>query len=121
VRKILFLPLLLILTACGSLQVAAPKSYSERIAAGYTAVSITNDAATILVNAGTVSKEDGRAVLDQTKRARMGLDAASLLDGQLGEDKLANALTLLRAAQDHLCAGRPNEPNCALMLQRTQP
>ena len=117
-RKVLFLPLVLMLAACGSLQVAAPKSFSERIAAAYTGVAITNDTTTILVNAGTVSKEDGRKVLDQTTKARAAVDAASLIED---EDKLTSALDKLRAAQDYLCKDRPTEPNCALMLQRTRP
>jgi hypothetical protein len=118
VRKVLFLPLILMLAACGSMQVSAPKSFSERIAAAYTGVAITNDTATILVNAGTISKEDGRSVLKQTTTARAAVDAASLMED---EGRLTDALALLRAAQDYLCQGRETEPNCALMLQRTRP
>lgn len=115
------IPLLLSLAACGLFQVAAvPKSFSERIAAAYTGVAITNDTATILVNAGTVSKEDGRKVLDQTRTVREAIDVANTLNGAAGEDALGNALTILRAAQDYLCADKPTEPNCALMQQRTR-
>ena len=119
IRKILACSALLILAGCAS--VPAPKTFGERVAAGYTGVSITNDTATILVNAGVVSKEDGREVLEHTRSARETLDLASTLAGQLGEDKLTNALDLLRAAQDLLCADRPTEPNCAYLMQRSRP
>lgn len=118
-RKLLIIPFLLALAACAT--VPAPKSFSERVAAAYTGVSITNDTATILINAGTISKEDGRQVLEQTTAARQTIDVASTLSGQLGEDNLISALAILRAAQDQLCADRPAEPNCALMLQRVRP
>lgn len=97
----------------------APKSYDERIAAAYTGLSITNDTAAILVNAGTVSKEDGRAVLAKTREARKTVDIASSLSGS--EDDLTKALNLLREAQDMLCAERPTEPNCAYLMQRARP
>lgn len=114
-RKLAILPFLLLLTACASLSVPAPKSYDERIAAAYTGISITNDTAAILVNAGTVSKEDGRKVLAKTKQARKVADTAST------EVEITDALDLLRAAQDLLCADRPTEPNCAYLMQRARP
>lgn len=118
-RKILACSLLLVLAGCQT--VPAPKTFGERIAAAYTGVSITNDTATILVNAGVVSKEDGREVLEYTRSARETVDLASTLSGQLGEDRLMNALDLLRAAQDLLCADRPTDPNCAYLMQRSRP
>jgi len=120
IRKILACSLL-ILAGCATLGIPAPKSFGERVAAAYTGLSITNDTATILVNAGTVSKEDGREVLAKTKAARETVDTASTLSGQLGENALTDALELLRAAQDLLCGDRPTEPNCAYLMQRSRP
>lgn len=117
---ILYLAFLLIvhlLTGCASL----PNSYSGRVAAGYTGLAITNDTAAVLVIGGTISKEDGRAVLAQTRTAREVLDVAATLTGQAGEDKLQQAFALLRAAQDALCAQNATDPNCIAMRSRSQP
>lgn len=107
------------LAACTN--VPAPKSFTERVAAAYTGITITNDTATILVNAGTIAKADGAKVLEQTRTARESVDIASSIGGQVGEDRLTNALTILRAAQDYLCKDRPTEPNCQFLIARAQP
>lgn len=106
------------IAGCAELQ---PKSFDERIAAGYAAVAITNDTATTLVIGGTISKDDGRAVLEQTRTAREAIDVASTLSGQLGDDKLTSALGILRAAQDALCARNETDPNCVALRARSQP
>lgn len=105
----------------GCATVPAPKSFTERIAAGYAGVAITNDTALVLVNAGTLSKADGAKVLEHTRTAREAIDVASTMQGAVGEDKLLSALNLLRTAQQMLCADKPTDPNCALLLQRAQP
>lgn len=117
-RKLSLIPLLaLLLVGCA----LTPQSYDERVAAGYAAVAITNDTATTLVLGGTISKEDGRTALSQTRAAREALDVASTLSGQLGEDKLSSALGILRAAQDALCAKNETDPNCVALRARSQP
>lgn len=113
--------LLCLALLAGCVSVPAPKSFTERIAAAYTAIALTNDTATILVNAGTVSKPDGAKVLVQTKTAREAIDVAASIGPALGEDRLTGALLLLRAAQDHLCKDRQTEPNCQFLMQRAQP
>lgn len=110
-RLLISIPLLLsLLAAC-----ALTQSFSGRVAAGYAALASTNDTALVLVNAGTISKEDGRAVLEKTRAARQAIDLASAAsDGTA----LNQALALLRAAQQELCKGKEAEPNCALLLQQ---
>lgn len=110
---------LLLLTACAN--VPAPKSYTERLAAAYSGIAITDDTIAILANAGTISKEQGREALRQSKQAREAIDVAASFKGPLGEDKLQAALDLLRAAQDYLCKDKPTEPNCSYLLQRAKP
>jgi hypothetical protein len=105
----------LLLVAC----VTAPKSYTERIAAAYSGIAITDDTIAILANAGTISKEQGREAVKQVKQAREAVDVATTFKGPLGEDKLQAALDLLRAAQDYLCKDKPTEPNCVYL--RSQP
>jgi hypothetical protein len=90
---------------------------SKEIAA-YAAVAATNDTALVLVNAGTISKEQGRAVLDKTRPVRLAIDAAVAAGDGTAIDK---ALAILREAQAELCRGKESEPNCALLLQGATP
>lgn len=95
-----------------------PQSFSERVAAAYTGIALTNDTATILVNAGAVSKAHGRDVLERTREARELTDIASSLHS---EDRLGTALELLQAAKEYLCRDRENEPNCQYLLAQETP
>lgn len=115
IRKILACSLLLALAGCASLG----GSYTGRVAQGYSALTITNDTARVLVTSGTASKEDGRKVLEQTTSAREALDMALAVRGKIGEDWLQTALGLLQEAQDTLCKDRPTDPNCAYLKSRT--
>jgi hypothetical protein len=113
VRKFAIIPLLLILTAC-----ALNQSFSGRVAAGYAAVAATNDTALVLVNAGTISKPDGRQVLEKTRAVRQAIDVANAAgDGSA----LEQALALLREAQAELCKGQETNPNCVLLTQGAAP
>lgn len=108
--KLSIVPILLLLTAC-----ALNQSFSGRVAAGYAAVAATNDTALVLVNAGTISKPDGRAVLDKTRAVRQAIDVANAAgDGSA----LDQALALLREAQAELCRGNETNPNCVLLTQQ---
>lgn len=89
-------------------------SQSKEIS-GYAAIAATNDTALVLVNAGEISKEDGRSVLEKTRAVRIALDAAIAVGDGTAVDK---ALAVLRQAQAELCKGRESEPNCALLLQQ---
>jgi hypothetical protein len=112
-RKLAIVPLLLILTAC-----ALNQSFRGRVAAGYAAVAATNDTALVLVNAGTVSKADGREVLNKTRAVRQAIDVANAAgDGSA----LEQALALLREAQAELCKGNETNPNCVLLTQGAAP
>lgn len=112
-RKLAIISVLLILSGC-----ALNQSFSGRVTAGYAALAATNDTALVLVNAGTISKEDGRAVLQKTREARETLDIANSI-GDLGS--LEQALALVREAQAKLCEGRETNPNCALLTQGATP
>lgn len=114
IRKILACSLLLVLAGCATFS-----SFSGRVAQGYSALTLTNDTATVLVNGGTISKKDGRKVLEQTTQAREALDMALAVRGQVGEDWLQTALGLLQEAQDSMCKARPTDPNCAYLRSRT--
>lgn len=94
---------------------ALNQSFGGQVTAGYAALAATNDTALVLVNAGTLAKEDGRAVLKKTREAREALDVANAV-GSLSS--LADALETLREAQETLCKGRETNPNCALLLSQ---
>jgi hypothetical protein len=108
-----FILLMHLLAGC-----ALNQSFSGRVAAGYAAVATTNDTALVLVNAGTISKEDGRAVLEKTRAVRQAIDVANSTQSS---DALTNALALLKAAQAELCKGQESNPNCALLQQGATP
>lgn len=115
-RNVIVAALVAVMVGCASLG-----SFTGRVAQGYSALTVTNDTATVLVNAGTISKEDGRRVLEQTTEAREALDIAAASRGQMGEDWLQTALSLLHQAQDAMCKDRPTDPNCAYLRSRTAP
>jgi hypothetical protein len=96
------------------LLVGCAVSQSKEITA-YAAVAATNDTALVLVNAGTISKEDGRGVLEKTRLVRQTIDAAIAAGDGSAIDR---ALALLREAQAELCKGQESNPNCALLLQQ---
>lgn len=88
---------------------------TDKYAAGYAAVAMTNDTALVLVNAGTITKDDGRAVLEKTRAARLAIDAASVAKDGTALDK---ALAVLKEAQAQLCKGHETDPNCVLLAQQ---
>lgn len=109
-RNIIIAALAIVIAGC-----ALNQSFSGRVAAGYAAVAATNDTALVLVNAETISKPDGRRVLDKTRAVRQAIDVASAAgDGSA----LEQALALLREAQAELCEGHETDPNCVLLTQQ---
>lgn len=106
----ILIPLLLILSAC--VTPPAPKSFDDHVAAIRTALTLTNDTATVLVNGEHITKQKGREVLDRTIPIREAVDAAS------GMGDLRNAVDLLKEAQAYLCRDLPQNPNCALLMQQ---
>lgn len=110
ILKLSIFSLLVVLSGC-----ALNQSFSGRVAAGYAAVAATNDTALVLVNADTISKGDGRAVLQKTRAVRQAIDVANAAgDGSA----LEQALALLREAQAELCKGNEINPNCILLTQQ---
>lgn len=103
-------PLLVLLAGC--VTPPAPKSFDEHVAAVRTALTLTNDTATVLVNGGHITKEKGRSVLERTIQVRQATDVAS------GFDDLNDAASILREVQEYLCRDLPQNPNCALLLQQ---
>lgn len=112
-RKFLILLVAVLLAGC-----ALTQSFSGKVAAGYAALASTNDAALVMVNAGEVSKDDGRKILEKTRAVRQAIDAANSAGSQ---DALTTALALLKSAQAELCKDKESNPNCQLLLQGATP
>lgn len=110
--KIPFAALLLALSACASIGVPTPQSYSERLAAGYTSVTSIRLSAATLLNGRVIGSADAENLQRQADVAREGLDVARTLAGVDAETKLQTTLQVLQAAQSYLCAKNPADPNC---------
>ena len=92
--------LLVMLTACQTIGVPTPQSFSERLAAGYVSVTAVRQSATTLIVAGKISAGDAENIQAQADNARTGLDVARTLRGTdvtAADAKLQAALTILTA------------------------
>ena len=94
-----------VLAACTSLLVT-PKTFNEKLAAGYIVHTAVLRAATVSLNAGDISSADAQQVLKIATDAREVLDAAKLASGAgdtaTAEGKLALATVLLTELQTFL-------------------
>lgn len=109
-RKLFIASILVLLTGC--VTPPRPQSFDDHVAAIRTALTLTNDTATVLTNGGHISKQKGREVFERTVPIRKAVDVADDFDD------LNSAEQLLKEAQDYLCQDLPQNPNCALLLQR---
>jgi hypothetical protein len=100
--------LLVLLTACATLNVPAPATFNQKALATYTALSAATQNAETLFDAGKLSKSDAQNVKDQLVNLKTGVDIATEVhtnDPAAGDDRLAATITALTALQSYL-AGR---------------
>jgi hypothetical protein len=93
------------MVACASLGVPTPKTFNERLAAGYTSVTTVRQLGTTLVTAGKITPDDAQNIQAQANTARSGLDIAKTLSATLpvaAEDKLTATLVILVELQKYL-------------------
>lgn len=98
-------PLVVILPACTTLGVPQPQTFNERLAAGYSTVSGVRNAATSLLQAGSISADDAENIQVQADNARAGLDIARVVsntDMQAADAKLQATLLVLEALDQYL-------------------
>ena len=99
---------ILVLTACSAFGVLQPKTFSERLAAGYTLNIQVRDTATVLVSNSVISADDAQNVQNTADQARIGLDLARTFGSTpRGEDKLATTLVILTGLQSYLAERSP--------------
>lgn len=81
----------------------SPKSFNERLAAGYVAVTAARESALTLLEQGAISAPDARNVQGIANEVRTGLDLAREFGAtEVGEDKLAATLVILTQLQRYL-------------------
>lgn len=100
---------LVALVACQTLGVPNPKTFNERLAAGYTTVTTVRNVATDLLDTRVISVKDAQNVQNQANYAREGLDLAREIHTATpaaAEDKLKTTQAVLRVLQDYLATKR---------------
>jgi hypothetical protein len=89
--------------ACAVMGAPSPKTFNERIAAGYISVTEVRRTATVLVQSNSISPDDAQNIQDSADKARTGLDLARTFGNTpQGEDKLATTLIILTGLQQYL-------------------
>lgn len=105
-RKVLFLPLLLILTACASLGLAPASSFEGRLAYAVSQNAAVRNTAAVSLEHQEISLEDAQRVLKITDEVRTVLDAARLAAGagdvSTAEGRLQLATSILVDLQAYL-------------------
>jgi len=87
------------LVGCASFGTVVPQGFTERLAAGYEAISTIRDATADLVDAGTVTVLDARAVQAKADQARGLLDlAARVHEGAAAPADVGQAESVLARA-----------------------
>lgn len=91
--------LMVALTACSALGLVSPDSFSERLAAGYTAVTTVRSGTLTLLTAHEVSPQSAQKAQDKADQARGLLDLAARLKESVsassGQSKLDLAVAVL--------------------------
>jgi hypothetical protein len=98
----LFLIFAFVLQGCAEL---APDTFNKKLATGYATVQTVNQSASTLLSAGKITKKDAQNVVDTSRAALVGLDAAKDLaatDLASAETKLAATAAILTALQTYL-------------------
>lgn len=104
-NRIMIFAAALMLSACGALNLATPKSFGERVVAAYETTSAVRDTAYVLLDNGKISYIDASHVQRGADNVREGIDVARELHSELesaGEEKLDQALATLRVLQKYV-------------------
>jgi len=103
IRVTLFGALMVLITACASLGIAPAQSFDQRWAYANGTLTAVVQTASQGVEGGTLSKDDGRAVLEIAKQARSLLDAAhSATSVEDANRNLSLAVAVLENLQTYL-------------------
>lgn len=105
VPYVAFLAAILVLAGCAAFGVPSPKSFSEKLATGYSNVTTLRQTTTILLNNRVITAKDAQNIQNNANTVRDGLDVARDLYAvrpQDGVDRLEVALVSLQALQRYV-------------------
>jgi len=94
-----------VLAGCAALGVQTPKTFEERVAAGYATIEAVADTAGSLLDAGKITVDDAKNVVEHTRVAHAGLVIAEQVratDPTAAENRLVAIITALSAINDYL-------------------
>lgn len=97
--------MLALISACATLGLEQPKSFNERLAAGYATLTTARDSAGTLLAAGKITAPDAQQIQNQCDNVRSGLDIARNIhakDPQAADAKLTAVLAGLNALSAYL-------------------
>jgi hypothetical protein len=97
--------LLILLSACASLNIPAPTTFNQKALAAINSVDTIVQSTTTLLAAGKISKADAQQVHDQAVNLKTGIELAEQVHAtnpDAGDDKLAATITALTALQGYL-------------------
>ena len=97
--------MVMMVAGCQALLGISPKSFPDRLAAGYSSVTTVRESATVLLNRGVLTANDAQNVQNQANSVRQGLDVADALykiRPADGEDKLIITLRILNTLEAYL-------------------
>lgn len=105
-RKLAFIPLLFLLTACASLGLAPASTFEERLAYAVSQNAAVRNAAAVSLERNEIALADAQRVLKITDEVRTALDAAKLASGlgdtSTAEGRLQLATAILIELQNYL-------------------
>lgn len=104
-RKVLFIPFLLILTACASLGLPVAKTFNERVAVAYGTVTSVRQTTSTLLVAKKINADEAQKVQTQANSARDAIDLAVTVNATNPTDadtRLTAAISILSALQTYL-------------------
>lgn len=99
--------LLVVLAACSTINLNAPKSFNAGLQDGYTTVTAIAQTAATLKAAGKITDADVTNIVTVLEQMKSGLDIARQIhatDPQAGSDRLAAVITSLTALQVYLAS-----------------
>lgn len=104
--RIALMMVCMLMTGCASLGLQSPPGLDGRIDQGYSNLIAFINTANLSIDQGTLSKEDGKKVLELAEQSRAILKTADQAlvggDPKTAEGQLALALATLARAQEYL-------------------
>ena len=104
-KKLVSFILFISLSSCASFGVATPKTFNEKLAAGYVTIQGLNTMTLDLLTAKKIAPDDAENINQQTDNAKAALDIArtmSKTDLSSADTKLDATITGLTALQNYL-------------------